>query len=332
MKGLLNFLCILIICLCPWINVLVIFSKALIDNNSKQIKQSLLFLISELFLFCTILAVTFQSGIFNYLALVLSVILFFSIIYSGYIFLKEKNNYGLPYFLISTAALFTSPFFILINLIFLLPACYEKKYKLIIFPLFNLLLSILLVADIIPGAFFVVICILNATNFILRFLIEKNNLLVKFAGSRLNKSTQNQKQPQSLHQQEEEINTSNTSTEIFHKGWITDDTEEMEINLLSIEDIINPIMLKNEHEKSIKELISYIRKLSNSSEDDSKKILGVNGLSGHLKIFFGKVNIEAVRVVYIKALYLLIEDYSRKDSKIKPFLEKLLIEQTNNYI
>jgi len=327
MKNLLNILCTLLLCLCPWINVLCIFCKSLIENNSKQIKLSLFFLICEFILFCTILIVTFQADAFNYLALALLIILSIAFIYSAYIFLKEKPDFGIRYLLVIVSGSIASVFFILINLINALLAYKDKNYKWILFPLLNLSLTILLIGNIIPGPFFIVIWILNITNFSIWLIVEKNGFLNTFSLSPSRITVQNINTPESAETQYD-TNTVLVS-ESFYKGWTIDDTTELDINLLSIEDIINPIPLKNEHEKGVKNLIVYIRKLNNYSSGQLLQTAGEEGLSSYLDTFFQKLNIEAIRAVYIKALFLILEDYSFKDLRVKDYLEKLPVEQTS---
>ena len=49
------------------------------------------------------------------------------------------------------------------------------------------------------------------------------------------------------------------------KGWKVDDTKTLEVNYLTIEDIINPIRMTNQHERYVREMIWYIRKVEKIS-------------------------------------------------------------------
>lgn len=125
----------------------------------------------------------------------------------------------------------------------------------------------------------------------------------------------------------EPINTEPKENEaIFDKGWQNDDTTDIEVDLLTIEDMINPLILKNEHEKAVKSLIVDIRKLNKYSEQEIVNTFGEKGFSAHLATFFSSLKLDAVRSVYIRSLHILLEDYSKRDSRIKVYSEKLLIK------
>lgn len=105
----------------------------------------------------------------------------------------------------------------------------------------------------------------------------------------------------------------------YDKGWTTDDTVRMEINALIIEDIITPIPLKNEYEKSATELVAHIRKLKRQKNLDTIK----NDFPDYLKNYFNATNFEAIRLVYLRSIYVLLEDYSKDDPRISLYAQQI---------
>jgi hypothetical protein len=181
-----------------------------------------------------------------------------------------------------------------------------------------------------PVQFIGLIYLLNFTSGVLWLVVEKNYYLLNFDSMLLAKirSSLSTKRPtgQTNNENKKHASGSKPTTEqpINNKGWDVDDTASLQVDLLTIEDIIFPITLKNEHEKSIKDLIIHIRRLSrvnNDKTDQSKR--NENLLPSYLNVFFDKLQINAVRSIFLKSLYILLEDYSRKDSRVLPYLEKL---------
>jgi len=107
------------------------------------------------------------------------------------------------------------------------------------------------------------------------------------------------------------------------KGWQTDNTTNIEISFLTIEDMINPIRLANEYEKAVKEMIRYIRLLGKYNDDQINQILGEKGLSFHLNNLWAVIDPEYVRNVYKRSLYILVDNYSERDNRVKAFLDKI---------
>lgn len=104
------------------------------------------------------------------------------------------------------------------------------------------------------------------------------------------------------------------------KGWTVDDTIEIEVEFLTIEDMINPISLKNEYEKSVREMIALVRTLEYYTNNELEQKLGEEGLKRKLEDMWEYINPGYVRHIYKWSLYLVVKDYARRDWRVKPFL------------
>ncbi len=135
-----------------------------------------------------------------------------------------------------------------------------------------------------------------------------------------NKTTINKQQPINPKPKK---TRSKPKQEITEKGWAKDDTIDIKVSLLTIEDMINPIRLRNEHEKAIYEMIRYIRLLNRYSNDQTKPLAEQARLIDKLNTLWDKINPDHVRDVYKRSLYLIVEEYSTRDERIKPFLDKI---------
>lgn len=111
---------------------------------------------------------------------------------------------------------------------------------------------------------------------------------------------------------------------ISDKGWSEDNTLNIEVSFLTIEDMIYPLRLRNEHEKIVKKMIQYIRVLSRYTDEQVEQTLGEKGLIVHLENLWDKINPDFVRDVYKRSLFLIVEDYSKRDERVKEFLNKRL--------
>ncbi|MDU1905669.1 MAG: ankyrin repeat domain-containing protein [Dysgonomonas sp.] len=111
---------------------------------------------------------------------------------------------------------------------------------------------------------------------------------------------------------------------ISDKGWSEDNTLNIEVTFLTIEDMIYPLRLRNEHEKIVKKMIQYIRVLSRYTDEQIEQTLGEKGLIVHLDNLWDKINPDFVRDVYKRSLFLIVEDYSKRDERVKVFLSQKL--------
>lgn len=109
---------------------------------------------------------------------------------------------------------------------------------------------------------------------------------------------------------------------ITEKGWTVDNTVGLEVFYLTIEDMINPIRLKNEHEKAVREMISYFRKVERLSADQITDIFDRKELSTKLNSLWKSIDPVNVRDVYKRSLFILVEHYSDKDKGLQEFLSK----------
>ena len=96
----------------------------------------------------------------------------------------------------------------------------------------------------------------------------------------------------------------------FEKGWTVDDTIELDVNYLTIEDIINPIRMVNQHERHVREMIWYVRKIEKTNVDKKE---ACDILASKWK----QVNPKQVRGIYKRSLSIILENYSQKNSKLK---------------
>ncbi|WP_170120111.1 ankyrin repeat domain-containing protein [Dysgonomonas alginatilytica] len=110
---------------------------------------------------------------------------------------------------------------------------------------------------------------------------------------------------------------------ITAKGWIKDDTTKIEVLYLTIEDMINPIGLKNEHERAVREMIWYIRRLENLSNEKVDNRVNEQGLDRKLDFLWRSIDPCNVRDVYKRSLFILVENYSKKDKRVMAVLNKM---------
>lgn len=111
------------------------------------------------------------------------------------------------------------------------------------------------------------------------------------------------------------------SKPIIDKGWEKDNTLNIAVEFLTIEDMINPLRLRNEHEKAIRKMIWYMRRLELHRDDQIAQVLGNSGLLPHLKKLWNEIDPSMVRDVYKRSLYLIVENYGINDPRVVTFLE-----------
>ncbi|SHF92680.1 Ankyrin repeat-containing protein [Dysgonomonas macrotermitis] len=114
-------------------------------------------------------------------------------------------------------------------------------------------------------------------------------------------------------------NTALSAAEI--RGWKKDNTVNITLEYLTIEDMINPIRLCNEHEKAVRKMMWYIRRLEQYPDESVAQTLGSKGLLPHLKLLWKKTDQSMVRNVYKRSLYLMVENYGARDKRVLSFLK-----------
>lgn len=107
------------------------------------------------------------------------------------------------------------------------------------------------------------------------------------------------------------------------KGWSVDSTTIIELQFLTIEDMINPILLCNEHEKSVRRMMWYMRCLENHTDEQIEQVLGNEGLLPHLESLWKSIKPTYIRAVYKRSLYLMVENYRERDERVSIFLESI---------
>lgn len=107
------------------------------------------------------------------------------------------------------------------------------------------------------------------------------------------------------------------------KGWSVDSTTIIELQFLTIEDMINPIQLCNEHEKSVRRMMWYMRCLENHTDEQIEQVLGSEGLLPHLESLWKSIKPTYIRAVYKRSLYLMVENYRERDERVSIFLESI---------
>lgn len=107
------------------------------------------------------------------------------------------------------------------------------------------------------------------------------------------------------------------------KGWITDNTKDIHVEFLTIEDMINPIRLRNEHEKAIRKMMWYMRRLENHTDEQIALVLGEEGLLPHLEALWRGITKTYVRDVYKRSLLLMVENYKTRDERVQSFIGRI---------
>lgn len=107
------------------------------------------------------------------------------------------------------------------------------------------------------------------------------------------------------------------------KGWVTDMTKDIPVELLTIEDMINPIRLCNEHEKAIRRMMWYMRRLENHTDEQIALVLGEEGLLPHLEALWQSITKTYVRDVYKRSLILMVENYKIRDERVQSFISTI---------
>lgn len=331
MKNILNIIFSFIIGGLPWINLVVLLSNGIQHKKSKQIFWSSLLLFLEITFLSIILVINFENQHFNLFAFLLFLTLNISFIYSIYTFIKNKNNETFSYLIMSVLSGIASIFYILAQLVIIVLAYNEKKYRWMIMPIGIILMTLLLVIGTLPKEFFALAFLFNLASILFWAIIAKNSYGIKlpaFKAFNVNPTppSSSSRQSVTINHNKPVNNQACEDTAIFDKGWTVDDTLHISVDLMTIEDMINPLPLKNEHEKAIKDLTIYIRRISLYGENEISKTFGEKGFSTYLETHFSKIELDAVRSVYIKSLHLLLEDYSIRDPRIQPYLEKVLVK------
>lgn len=99
---------------------------------------------------------------------------------------------------------------------------------------------------------------------------------------------------------------------VEQRGWEYDETIDIQINIQTIEDRINPIGLCNGHEKAVRQIIWYLRVLENYTDEDIKSVLGEDAVLIWYHSVLEKINVNFVRDVYKRSLFLLIDQYKKQ--------------------
>ena len=100
------------------------------------------------------------------------------------------------------------------------------------------------------------------------------------------------------------------------KGWTVDDTIELDVNYLTIEDIINPIRIVNQHERLVREMIWYVRKIEKTNVDKKE---ACDILASKWK----QVNPKQVRSIYKRSLLVILENYSQQNSRVNKLTKQV---------
>lgn len=135
-------------------------------------------------------------------------------------------------------------------------------------------------------------------------------------------TTSNNKPPKGKRQKKEKTAPYISKVEDV-RGWEKDDTKSIVVEYLTIEDMINPIRLCNSHEKAVRRMMWYMRQLEEYPHEKVCLVLGEAGLCPHLKKLWSSINLTYVRIVYIRSLYLLVENYATRDTRVLSFLETM---------
>ena len=91
--------------------------------------------------------------------------------------------------------------------------------------------------------------------------------------------------------------------------------------------MINPINLRNEHERAVREMIWYIRRLEKFSEEEATNMTSEKELVKKLNSLWKSIDPNNVRDIYKRSLYLLVENYSKQDKKVESFLNQIRVKK-----
>ncbi len=345
--------------LCPWCNLLFAWGISLLEGEYQAVRRISVLIGLELILFITMFVIEVPEGLFTVLGIIAFVTLVAAWFYSTSIFLNDSKQRAMKVFAGIWIGWIVSGFNILMNIILIILAKRDNKLSWARYPMIVLLITLVIsfysFTDASSGKPYALVYLLNTACFAF-WIISKEigydmSVIVTAlqGGSYANTATTNPtssvnpissnrsvqvnttNQPQ-FRQRRDPIREKNSSSvnNIYQKGWSVDDTVSFNVELLTIEDIIFPIMLKNEYEKCTKDLIIYIRKLNRYSDSEIETALGNGGLSSYLDNFFPRIKMDFIRVVYIRSLHILLKDYAEKrDSRVESHLDKLLIKELN---
>lgn len=300
--------------LCPWANVLTTFYSGLVEKKHKQAIVSFLLLIGELFLFLNVLSQeTFDTN-FRLSVLCLLGLIIGAWAYTTIVFFQRRKNGGIKRIISIVISTFLSLLLVVTNIVSFVFFLTKKKYIWATLQFALILVPLNVYLNNLPIQFLFLSVLLNFTAILLWIFINKNDWINDGISifSVVNQSNSTYRTPTFSG------NTEKKGDVIFDKAWTIDDTQNYQVNLLTIEDIIYPIVLKNECEKSTKELIMTIRQLTKSDVTN----IDSRGLENQLETYFETVDLSAIRTIFKTSLYLSIEEYSKKDPQYSIYLEK----------
>ncbi|MDU1903450.1 MAG: hypothetical protein E6772_01595 [Dysgonomonas sp.] len=340
-KELINLISGIIISGIPGMNLAVVLADGIRIKNKSRIVFSSLILIAFIFSLYPFAYSKNVTEVSDTLFLIFMGITLASIAYSLYALMRSsisnqinnKRDMLFSYLITSILCCIISMFIVIVELVIMILAFNEKKYKWVIMPAAIIILLILTSIGIFPERLYLLIAFFHWSMVIVWAIAEKDCFGIKLlTGKKTVISNIPSNRPFTTQPQEEkvtsrqEIDKPQEHNIIFDKGWTIDDTADIHISLATVEDMINPLPLKNEHEKAVKDLTVYIRGLSLYDNNEISKTFGEKGFSIYLETYFLKIKLDAVRSVYIKSLHLLLEDYSQRDPRVKPYVEKLLVK------
>lgn len=307
--------------LCPWANVLSVFYKGVSEQKKQLITVSGIFLTLEVILSVIILYTETFDNTFRIYVLALLIVFISAWIYSTSVFYKNNNNV-FEYAVSTLIAGILSFFLVIINIIAIAIYINKKRFLLIIPQLAIIGLVGIILTQMLPLQFMILVTVANFTTIDLWLFSQNKNWLNKlFRSKRMATPTTN-----SSTNTNGQGNSSNTHNNFFEKGWSTDDTLSMEVNLLTIEDMIYPITLLNEYEKQTRNLIERLRKTSKNCNNNDLSIL-----APQLKSYFEETELDAVRHIYLESLTLLLEQCSNKHPEFNVYIEKLKLNKQQRY-
>ncbi|MDL2214800.1 hypothetical protein LJC00_01260 [Dysgonomonas sp. OttesenSCG-928-M03] len=344
--------------LCPWGNLLFAWGISLLEGEYQAVRRLTALIILEFVLSVLMFAIEVPEGLFAFLGITAFVTLVIAWFYSTSIFMNDSQRRSMKAFRTIWIAWVVSNFSVLMNIALIILAKKDNKLSWTRYPMIVLLITVfyLIFSDlnVVSGRSYLVMTLLNTAIFTFWVFSKKigydmsiivtalrggsytntaaTNTITSTSPTTSNRSVVNNVNQSPFGQRRDQIREKNTSSmnNIYEKGWSVDDTIGLQVELLTIEDIIFPLMLKNEYEKCVKDLIIYIRKLNRYSDSEIEKALGSGGLCAYLDTFFPRLKMDFVRTVYLRSLHILLKDYAEKrDSRVESHLDKLVVKVLN---
>ena len=142
------------------------------------------------------------------------------------------------------------------------------------------------------------------------------NLRAIFHKPSINNQTQVQQTERVRDKTQNLVLSDEIQNKLPEKGWTVDNTLMLEVNYLTIEDIINPIRLTNQDERDVIEIIQFVRKIERT-DADKKEVREI------LISKWKEVDHNLVRSVFKRSLIIIVKNYFKQDQLVQKSKSKI---------